>query len=340
VICLVSASPGALRHMTPEGFLEGLGRALASLAELFPPEDIRVLSDRDDVLALAKGLGIPGLAVAADPGADFPWPPGMKAAYSDLRARGVEAGIMHVEARLLMEDNAAFLRFLEQVRTQPPAPVVGMRQARDHPCQMFSAWRVSDVACLRRDSAGAPGSGEVPLHGGSPPLKAGGPTAWEWPRPLAGRHFIDHAPDQDVRPDAIYAEVFDACGVRLGGVLTEVPAGAGRIRASLGPLPDEAACVFACALLRVTHGAYDMTLPFGDVAELWHLEEASGKIVNEVSGQYIFGRQECPAVFHGKVLLAYFPPGMRLGMLDAPLQEFPLFPLDLFPAGAGRDTGS
>jgi len=309
VIALVTVSPPRLR-LARSGLMLALRQGLDHLVSDLSPQGVLVVSSEADVIDLARERGVGSLAISTGGDADAPWPTGAMAGLEQCRRDGAQHAVMLVDAELLIEDRPAFERFLAVVGSQPSTPVVGMRQTRDHPCQMFTAWRIVDIAFMKRqDHADA--------------------AAWQWLGSPGQADCRCRVPLSGKAADAVYFEAFDAYGERLGCRLVEgVMRGDGEFLISLDWLPSDTVSLCAFSLRQVFDGAYDMELHFGSVAGMWNIDEVTGVVLDEKNGQGLFGRQEFPAVFPGNILAAYLPPSMMSGELPPPLHEFSLLPLN------------
>ena len=313
MIALVTVSTTRQR-LARSGLMAALRQGLDRLVSEQSSQGVLVVSSEADVIGLAKEMGLGSLALATGGDVDAPWPIGAVAGLQQVRHDGAQHGVLLVDAQLLIEDRPAFERFLAFVRSQPSTPVVGMRQTRDHPCQMFSAWRIVDIAFMKKQD-----------HSEA--------SAWEWLGSPGQADCQCRVSLSGKAIDAVYFEAFDAGGERLCCRLVEgVMRGDGKLVIPLDWLPADAVSLCSFSLRRVFDGAYDMELHFGSVAGLWNRDEVTGVILDEKNGQGLFGRQEFPTVFPGNILAAYLPPAMVSGELPPPLHEFSLLPLNVADA--------
>jgi hypothetical protein len=320
VISLVTVSTARLR-LAQRGLIAALRHGLERLVSELSSQGLLVVSNEADVIDLAREMGLGCLSISTGGDADTPWPTGAKAGLEwcghDDKAR---RGIVLVDAALLIEDRQALERFLAFVGSQPSTPVIGMRQARDHPCQMFSAWRIVDMAIMKKQDDAEAASGKETAE-------------WEWFGSPGQAPCRCRVPLSGQAIDAVYFEAFDAGGECLGRRLVEVSmTNDSKLLMSLDWLGPAAVSLCAFSLRRVFDGAYDLELHFGSVEGLWNLDADSGVILDEKKEQGIFSRQKFPAVFPGNIMAAYFPPEMMSGELPPPLHKFTLLPLNLADA--------
>jgi hypothetical protein len=315
VICLVTiAAEHAGPHLGPPD-IAALRTALRRLDRLRPGLKVALVSPREELPALADELGLEAFRPSA--AQTLPWPAGFPEACAALRERGLEEPLLQVDAGLLLDDEGAVLDCLNQAQAQDDIPLAAMRQARDHPCQLFSAWRVTDFAVLAPNADRPAGT-------------AG--TQWRWDAPEQGPQRIRMAP-REAAPEAVLVELFGANGARIDRKLLETQNISGDPCALLPDSAAEGVALCAFGLAAVTEGGYDISLPWGDAEGLWHRDEASGRIVNDASGEYVQGRQQCPVVCQGEVLLSYLPARTPAAALTGEPREFRLVALPAFPVG-------